>query len=75
MIIGNRGVIIINELEMTNSLKRLKFQKGGYSAALIVYQVLGLFTGTVPFTWMTILGFAALAGIIYLIARPTPKEK
>ncbi|MBQ0017642.1 MAG: ferrous iron transport protein B [Clostridiales bacterium] len=47
----------------------------GYSAALIVYQVIGLFTGTVPFTWMTILGFAALAGIIYLIARPTPKEK
>ena len=46
----------------------------GYSAALIIYQFGGLVTGTVPFTWMTVLGAAALTAIIYLIIRQPATE-
>lgn len=41
--------------------------------ALMIYQIGGLFTGEVAFNFWTVVAFAALALIIFQIARPTPK--
>ena len=41
-----------------------------YVAALFVYQIGGLFTGEVHFNVFTIVAFALLAGVIYLLFRP-----
>jgi ferrous iron transport protein B len=40
-----------------------------YVVAMIVYQIGGLITGEVSFNFFTIVAFAALAGLIYLLCR------
>ncbi len=40
-----------------------------YVIAMIVYQIGGLITGEAPFGVFTLLGFAALAGLLYLLLR------
>ena len=44
-----------------------------YVVSFITYNVIGLFFG-VPFTFWTIVAFAALAGLVYLVVRPNPYE-
>ena len=44
-----------------------------YVVSLITYNVIGLFFG-VPFTFWTLVAFAALAGLVYLVVRPNPYE-
>ncbi len=44
-----------------------------YVVSLITYNVIGLFFG-VPFTFWTVVAFAALAGLVYLVVRPNPYE-
>jgi ferrous iron transport protein B len=40
-----------------------------YVIAMIVYQIGGLITGEVSFNFFTIVAFAALVGLIYLLCR------
>ena len=41
-----------------------------YAASMIVYQLGGLITGEVPFGIFTVIAFALLAGLLYLLFRP-----
>jgi len=41
-----------------------------YVIAMIVYQIGGLFTGEAPFGIFTVIAFALLAGLLYLLFRP-----
>ena len=45
-----------------------------YVVALVTYRVVGLAFG-VGFSFWTILGFAALAGVIYLVVRKNPYDQ
>ena len=40
-----------------------------YAISMIVYQLVGLFTGEAVFSIFTVLAVAVLAGLIYLIVR------
>ena len=40
-----------------------------YAISMIVYQLVGLFTGEAVFSFFTVLAVAVLAGLIYLIVR------
>ena len=43
-----------------------------YAISMIVYQLVGLFTGEAVFSIFTILAVAVLAGLIYLVVRKNP---
>ena len=46
-----------------------------YIAAMIVYQLGGLLTGEAPFSVFTVLAFALLAGLLFLLFRPDQKSR
>lgn len=41
-----------------------------YVISMIVYQIGGLFTGEAPLGIFTVIAFALLAGLLYLLLRP-----
>ncbi len=45
-----------------------------YVISLIVYQLGGLLTGVVAFNLFTVVALALLAGLLYLLFRPSPKS-
>ncbi|MCD8362787.1 MAG: ferrous iron transporter B [Lachnospiraceae bacterium] len=46
-----------------------------YLVSLVVYRIVGLFTGECGFGIFTIIAIAIIIGFIYLLFRPMPKEK
>lgn len=56
--------------------KAILFQNfGAWCVSLIVYQIIGLIIGEVPFTGWTIVAFCVLAWALYLLFRPDPNKK
>lgn len=52
------------------------FQNGmAWVVTLIFYQVIGLFVGEVSFSVWTIIGFAALIWMLYMLFRPDPNAR